>query len=362
MAFPTAVHQLIDYLSWGDAVSNHTRLLRDLLRSWGISSEVYVLDCDPELVQECLPLNRCHPGRDDWLIYQYSLDSPLTEFALARAKQTFLSYHNITPPSFFAVFDPRFAARLQRAVNDLGRMRGLAGAISVSRYNCRQLEELGFNHVRYVPLLYLSNDLLSSEGNLQGRRLYKGLKGDPRTILFVGRIAPNKRVEHVILAFAYYQKLVEPDSRLCLVGASPHPIYQAYLDMLVESLELTDRVVFAGKVPLRAGFGAYYRASDVFLCLSEHEGFGVPLVESMYFDVPVIAYKAGAVPETLGDSGILVTEKRNDLIGELINLLVSDSALRHQVVRKQRERLAAFERGIIENQIKAWLESLDASG
>jgi glycosyltransferase involved in cell wall biosynthesis len=358
MAYPAAVHQIIHRLAWGDATSNHARLLRGLLRGWGIHSEIYVLSCETSLSGECRPLGAFQPGPRAWLIYQYSLDSPLTEFALAHADRAWLSYHNVTPAHFFAPFDPSFAGRVARARRNLEGLAGLAGALSVSHYNCQELSELGFSRVCYLPLLFSLEGLRASAESPAGRRLRARLEDGGPTILFVGRVSPNKRFEDLIRAFYYYHTLVEPGARLLLVGASPHGAYQAYLDMLVESLGLAESVVFAGRVAEADGFGAYYRAADVFLCLSEHEGFGVPLVESMQFDVPVVAYKAGAVPETLGDSGILVTEKRYDVIGELLYCLVSDPGLREQVIRKQRERLAAFEQGVVEGQIKAWLESL----
>jgi glycosyltransferase involved in cell wall biosynthesis len=359
MAYPMAIHQVIDYLSCADATSNHTRLLRDMLRNWGICSEIYVLGYDPRVAGDCRLLRECRPAPRDWLIYQYSLDSPLTEFALAHAGQTILSYHNITPPHFFSFFDPRFAARLQRAMSDLERMSGLVGAVSGSHYNCRQLKELGFSPVAHIPLLFSLDALAASAMGPRGRSVYKELSDGRHNILFIGRVAPNKRIEHLIRAFHYYHQLVEPASRLLLVGASPHGVYQAYLDMLAESLGLTASVTFVGGVPMAEGFGAFYQAADVFLCLSEHEGFGVPLVESMYFDLPVIAYKSSAVPETLGDCGVLVTEKRYDVIAELIHNLVIDQALRQQVIRKQRERMAAFDQAVVESQIRAWVESLE---
>jgi hypothetical protein len=240
MAYPTAIHQIIDYLSWGDATSNHARLLRDVLGSRGIRSEIYARGCDPHVASHCRPPRECRPGQEDWLIYQYSLGSPLTEFALAHAERTILSYHNITSPHFFTAFDPRFAVRLECAIHDLQRMKGLVGAVSVSHYNCRYLEELGFSPVTHIPLLFSLDELGASATSPGGRCLYKQLD----------------------------------DGR--------HNILQAYLDMLVESLDLIDSVTFAGRVPLVEGFGAFYPSADVFLCLSEHEGFGVPLVESMY--------------------------------------------------------------------------------
>lgn len=354
-----ALHQIIDYMSWGDAISNHTLLLRNLLRSWGIHSEIYTCGCDPHMATVCRPLRECQLARDDWLIYQYSLDSLMTEFALAHPAQTILNYHNITPPHFYEAFDSSFAARLQHAIHDLERLRDLAGAVSESRYNCEQLEEMGFSPVTHIPLLFSLDELKDSAASPRGRRLYKQLADGQQNILFIGRIAPNKRFEHLIHAFHYYHRLIQPASRLLLLGASPHGIYQAYLDMLVESLGLTDSVTFAGRVPLDEGFGAFYQAADVFLCLSEHEGFAVPLIESMDFDLPVIAYGSSAVPETMGDSGVLLTEKRYDVIGELIYNLLTDLPLRQQINRKQRERLVAFNPAVVKSQVKAWVESLE---
>ena len=359
MSNPETIHQIIDRLTWGDATSNHALLLRDLLRTWGMHSEIYTLGCDPRLRNECRPLRECRVNQHTWVLYQYSLDSPLTEFALDHAGRTVLNYHNITPAHFFTPFDSRFARRLQRAKHDLRCMTWLAGAISESHHNCAQLEALGFAPVTHVPLLFSLDALRTSATRPQGQRLCQQFVHDRQNILFVGRVSPNKRFEHLIQAFYYYHRLVEPESRLLLVGVSPHGSYQAYLDMLVESMGLTDGVVFSGQVSLSAGFGAFYRTADVFLCLSEHEGFGVPLVESMAFDVPVIAFKSTAVPETLGGSGVLVSKKRYDVIGELIYNLVTDQALRQQVIRKQRERLAAFDRATVESRIKSWVESLE---
>jgi glycosyltransferase involved in cell wall biosynthesis len=160
-------------------------------------------------------------------------------------------------------------------------------------------------------------------------------------LLFVGRVVPNKRLEDVILTFYYFKRRVDPQAHLHLVG-SHHQMepYRAYLQALVARLNLPD-VHFEGHVRT-AELVAFYRGADMFLCMSEHEGFGVPLIESMYYGLPVVAYAAAAVPETMGEAGILVEKKDFAGIAELLGLLLADSAWRKRLVRRQREWVRRF--------------------
>ena len=143
---------------------------------------------------------------------------------------------------------------------------------------------------------------------------------DERTnVLFVGRMIPNKRIENVIRSFHAYQQRFNPRSRLLLVGS--HGGFEKYLTMLhqlVATLGVSD-VHFSGHVS-NEELTAYYEAADVFLCASEHEGFCVPLVEAMAADVPVLAYAAGAVPETLGGAGLLFAPKDLEVAAEMLGM------------------------------------------
>jgi glycosyltransferase involved in cell wall biosynthesis len=160
-------------------------------------------------------------------------------------------------------------------------------------------------------------------------------------VLFVGRLVPNKKFEDIILTFYYLKKSIDPQAHLLLVGSTDQmERYLAYLQALVDRLELSD-VIFAGRVS-RKELIAYYDVADVYLSMSEHEGFGAPLLESMYFDLPVLAYDAAAVPETMGNAGILVTHKDHAAIAELISLIAHDDALRARILERQRERWQAF--------------------
>jgi glycosyltransferase involved in cell wall biosynthesis len=175
--------------------------------------------------------------------------------------------------------------------------------------------------------------------------------------LFVGRIIPNKRFEDLIKVFHVYQKYIDPNCRLLLVGESKG--FERYFDALVrtmDELELKD-VVFTGHVDTD-DLAAYYQLADLFLCLSEHEGFCVPLIEAFRFGVPVMAFEAGAVPETLGGAGILIREKRLDEIAEMAHLLVHDSSLREKVVAGQDRVLEAMDQRDDEGLLTGFIEQV----
>ncbi len=157
-------------------------------------------------------------------------------------------------------------------------------------------------------------------------------------LLTVGRVAPNKDIEDVIRIFYVYHRAINPRSRLYVVGPHHLPTYSAALEALVDDLGLGDAVVFPGRA-LGGTLKAYYQAADLYLCTSYHEGLCVPLVESMYFGVPILARRAAAVPETLGDAGVLFTRLGHGEVAEMAHLLLTDQALRAQVVTRQRERL-----------------------
>jgi glycosyltransferase involved in cell wall biosynthesis len=150
---------------------------------------------------------------------------------------------------------------------------------------------------------------------------------------------------------------VRPDSRLLLVGsARGTEIYAEYLSDLVAKLGLSD-VVFAGHVSTEK-LVAYYTSAHVYLSMSEHEGFGVPLLESMHFGVPIIAFKSTAVPETLGGAGMLITSKDYAAVAELIGLLAEDEALRARVIARQRERLQDFSPACVQKRLQQLLQDL----
>jgi glycosyltransferase involved in cell wall biosynthesis len=215
-----------------------------------------------------------------------------------------------------------FAARTELALGD-------------SEFNRRELVEAGFRRTGVLPIVL---DLAVYER--RPAPVIRGLYGDGRrNILFVGRIIPNKRIDDLIRVFAVYQRYLDPHSRLLLVG--DHRGHERYFDRLQEMVRALrlDEVVFTGHVD-DDELLAYYAVSCLFLCLSEHEGYCVPVVEAMHLGVPVLAYDAGAVAETLRGGGILLKQKRPEVVAELMQEVLTNAALRMCVLESQRRAIA----------------------
>ncbi len=161
--------------------------------------------------------------------------------------------------------------------------------------------------------------------------------------LFVGRIAPNKKIEDHIRLAEVYKRYVDTNYRFIFVGRTDAvPTYYATIRaMMVQYQMPADRFWFTGPVP-DEDLAAFYRAASAYISLSEHEGFCVPLVEAMAADVPVLAYAAGAVPETLGGAGVLFSPKDLEYAAEMLGAIAFDVPLRRGLIAGQRARREAF--------------------
>lgn len=335
------VHQMIVGVMPQDAITEHAFTLREALRGWGYNSEIYTKGIHPALSKEVLSYTRYRPRRGDRdiLIFHYSTGSDVSDYVRSLPVHLIMLYHNVTPAEYFRDLDRQYFEEADKGRAELETLKDAVDlALADSEFNRQELERRGYPRTGVLPI-FLDEERYNRPPD-QG--LLDSFQGDGYTnLLFVGRIVPNKRQEDVIKVF-YYYKRINPRARLFLVGpvrdrAEP---YRRWLEDVVAYLNLPD-VHFCGYVPFEALL-AYYRLAHVFVCMSEHEGFCKPLVESMYFDVPIMAYDATAVPYTLGGAGILVREKRYDAVAEMINLLVTDADLRQRIIAGQRERLRHF--------------------
>lgn len=332
------IDQLVPAYHRGDAIGDEATYLRRFFLSQGYESEIYRLSSDRSLEGESKDFSAFSgTSSGDISILHFALPSPLTGAFRDLPSKKVLIHHNVTSPRFFAGYSDEMV-RIAR----LGReeLRSLAGAVDVSladsTFNARELVELGFREPQVFPL-YVDFDKYRQPMNAFLHRLFR----DGRTnILFVGRVAPNKKIEDLIRVAFYYKKFISPLVRLVIVGKTESlPAYYRALVRLADDFLLTsEEMVFAGHLPDDEMF-ALYRAADVFLSMSEHEGFCLPLVESMIFDLPIVAYDSTAVPDTLDGCGILLQEKRVDRAAELLNVLVRDGTVREKIVLAQRERL-----------------------
>lgn len=354
----TEVHQMLQTLAVNDAIGNEVIEIRDLLRSNGYVSNIYAQHIVPELKKKCLHYTEYSKtsSRDNILIFHHSIDSDVTDYVRLLPDRKVMRYHNITPGDFMARYDLALAHRLTKARNEL---RELAGAFDLalgdSAYNADELRAAGFKKTGVLPIL-LNADRLNGAPDAS---VIKALSDGLVNVLFVGRIAPNKRVEDVIKAFCFYQRHINPSSRLVLAGMHDYSSYFGFLEGLVDELSVKN-VIFTGRVP-QSSLIAYYRTAAVFLLMSEHEGFCVPLVEAMHFNLPVLAFASSAVPETLGNGGILFREKRCEEVAELMDLVLTDEDIRRRITEAQRIRLKDFDREKTGESLISFIEAVRAS-
>jgi glycosyltransferase involved in cell wall biosynthesis len=268
-----------------------------------------------------------------------------------------LQYHNITPAAFFADYDPQLfrLASLGRA-----ELRTLAGQVDLalgdSEFNRQELERLGFSPTGVLPIAVDTDRITSAPRTPSIERIL----GDGLiNILFVGRIVPNKRIDDHIRLAEVYKRYVDSYYRFVFVGRydGVPRYYDAVRALILQYRMLPERFLFTGAVSDRE-LAAYYRWADVYVSLSEHEGFCVPLVEAMAADVPVLAYAAGAVPETLGGAGVLFDPKDLEFAAEAIGSLVYDRTVRSNVIAGQRKRLEDFTLPRIESRLLGVLAPL----
>ncbi|MBF5045582.1 MULTISPECIES: glycosyltransferase [Myxococcaceae] len=333
-----AIHQFHSGSAYGDAVTNSMLLTQGLLRQLGYRSEIYVEHVAPELASQLRPYRSYQPQPGDALLVHHSMGHDLEDWLLKLPVTRILVYHNITPSHFFAPESPlrAYAEKGRRQLETL--RRAVAASICVSAYNAAELEALGYENIHVVPLLFDPERMLRAPWNAalaaeQARRF---------TVLFVGRVSEHKGIDDVIRAFAAFSRMHEREAQLVLVGGyDPDSPYYLRLQELVGALGLEGRVLFTGKVPTADLYG-WYRAARAFVCMSDHEGFGVPLIEAMVFGVPVLAYASSSIPGTLSGAGILLEKKDPAMVAGLLQVLAEDRPLRTAVLETQRARVQDF--------------------
>jgi len=351
------INQWVPAAHRGDAIGDSARRVRDILRAANHESELYALTIDEDLRDDVRPFSDAAARQGHVTIFHFALPSPMTEAFAGLGGLRVLQYHNITPAAFFAPYD----AQLFRLAA-LGRqdLRSLAGRVDLalgdSEFNRQELEALGFDRTGVMPIAVNTGRLTAAPR----RPALEKILGDGLiNFLFVGRIVPNKRIEDHIRLAEMYKRYIDSYYRFIFVGRYDGlPRYYAMVRaLIVQYRMLPERFIFTGGVP-DDDLAAYYRWADAYISLSEHEGFCVPLVEAMATDVPVLAYAAGAVPETLGGAGVLFSPKDFEFAAEMLGTLVYDRPVRDRIIEGQRRRVRDFAPDRIEGHLKGVLATL----
>jgi glycosyltransferase involved in cell wall biosynthesis len=307
------VHQFHAGSASGDAITNAMLLLRARLRAAGYESEIYVEHLAPELAGTLLPLDALPRQADHVLLVHHSMGHRRFAEVTASPAPKVLIYHNITPPELLGADDGlRQAARLGRA--QLRQWRDLVvTALADSAFNALELRQLGFPSVAEATLLFDTEALLA-RAEATPRR-----KDQPFTVLFVGRMVASKGQAALVEAFAAFAPAYAREHgaapRLVLAGAHGGGADPALREVLqrVDAHRLGGQVIVTGKLDDDA-LRDWYARADLYVSLSRHEGFGVPLVEALAQGLRVVALAAAAVPYTLGGHGTLVADDTPELV------------------------------------------------
>jgi glycosyltransferase involved in cell wall biosynthesis len=355
------INQWVPAAHRGDAVGDNARALRDLFRRAGHRSDVFALTVDADLEGDVKPWHGRDARDGDVTLLHFAMPSPMTDAFASLPGARVLCYHNVTPSHFFAPYDAGLAGLTARGRQELETLVGRVDlALGVSEYNRQELEEVGFDEPTGVlPLLI---DLTRLSAAHERPALERLLQDGLANILFVGRIAPNKKIEDHIRLAETYKRYIDAHYRFIFVGKTDAvPYYYESIRGLVTSYRmLPERFWFVGQAT-NDDLSAYYRNAHAYVSLSEHEGFCVPLVEAMATDVPVLAYGAAAVPETLGGAGVTFNPKDLEYAAELLGALIYDEPLRQQIIAGQRRRLKDFRPERVEPRVFAALTPVGVS-
>ena len=349
-----AIHQLVHTLTWGDAISGEVLALQQVLREAGRPSEIYAINVDPRFKAGAHDYRTLDGGFGGEVILHYSLGSPLNGlYAKLRAASRTLIYHNLTPARWFCGVNPRIVADIEKGLQELPGLCALSSRlIADSGFNAGELQALGFKAgVLELPIDPARWSVAANPGVLSL------LRNDPALhMLHVGRLAPNKCLEDIVRIFHFLHQYINPESRLWMAGLDiDTELYSFSLKRLVRELDLMDVVHFTGRMA-DSEVRALYQGASVYVCMSEHEGFCLPVVEAMHFGLPVVAFASSALPETVKDGGVLVSEKRHAEIAELIQEIYANVELRDKLVAAGRRRVAALSfEGFKENVLRIFI-------
>ena len=328
------VIQLTHSIIPGDGVSNCVCYIQNILNLAGIDNYIYARYADESLCNdrlgEFVNLDELGIQDEDIIIYHMYTDTLLNVQVERLNNKKILIYNNNTEPILYRDTDRMTMKQCLAGILDAGQTRGrYLCAIVPSQFNKQCLVDMGWDEksVEVIP------GIVIKDNQQQVPCSYNNEDGDVTTMLFVGRVTPNKKFEDIIDVFAHYGKEYNEKCQLIFAG---NIIYKNYYDALCKYIQEKhiDNVIFKGKVSDEELINIYNKA-DVFLCMSEHEGFGMPIIEAMQHNIPVVAYDSTAVRETVSDGGILLDNKEASVWCEYIYRLKHDVEYRNQIIDRQ---------------------------
>ena len=361
------VDQVLPTFGYYDAIGIDNRSIRDLLRSKGFASDIFAEE--GVMPGECRYLSEYSPyaSKGNLLIHHFSIGSLVPYYLMGAASTKITRYHNITPSKYFPYAHTSLAkSKCEQGRQQFPLIKNLSDYYwADSAYNAHELDEYNFTNGSVLPLMRNYKKLLDIQ---PCEKMTEFLQRDKRkTILFVGRVVPNKAHHDLLFLLKQYYQFIGKDVRLICVGMMDSYYGGVLLKQLAidwglrtsiyKPFSIHSDVIFTGSVNDHE-LASFYQHADVFVCMSDHEGFCVPLVEAMNFKIPILAHKAAAVPETLGNGGLLVDKnKPTEALSGLVSLLNDQSEI-DKYSTLSYERGKAFDWENLEKQFSQRLDSV----
>jgi len=351
------VFQVLNALVYGDGVGNDVIGKHHLLEKMGYKSEIYCKWIDEKCSQYFNDISNLKVQPSDIILHHYTGFSYVANEVLESKCTKVLVYHNITPPEFFDKSSRDYEECKKGLVQIKEIAKNYDFLVCDSDFNLESLKRLGVQRDADILPILIDFGSIESYKTSQAADI-SGMVN----FLFVGRIAPNKKQENVIAVFDYYFNYIDANSRLIFVGNyQQESKYYQSLFRLYNRLSCRNNVVFAGRMD-NDGLYNHYANADIFLCMSEHEGFCIPLIESMYFGVPTLAYDSCAVGSTMGDAGVLLKGKNPEAIAKLCHTILTRREIRDCIIKKQDKRAESFSEKSITEQLRLLLNKWSAGG
>ncbi|MBN1875288.1 MAG: glycosyltransferase [Anaerolineae bacterium] len=351
--------QFTPIVNQGDAMSGQVVAIHRALEAANIKSFVYTntLGNDDSIPKHLYSEYKAHP--DNVILLNYGGRAGFEDKVLQLPGRVFVYYHNVTPPHFFARINMPWTGALARGRDSLPELAHFGG-VAATEYNRQEMLRAGFRNVHVLPY-FLDFERFTQAANTPAAReiIAQYRQPDITYWLHVGRIVPNKRIEDIVRAFYVYHEYFNANSNLLLVGsAEGFDAYYHPLQEWIANLGLTQAVKFIGQVNDRNQVAGFYKLADLYMCMSEHEGFCIPLLEAMVHEVPVIAFRSTGVTYTMGNAGVMVDDKTPTVLAAAAHLLCSNAAYRGKIIEEQLTQTRVWHPDKALEALYAWLETL----
>lgn len=349
------INQLAANLSFGDAISNEMVEIYKTLKRKGYKTRIFAQYLDPRMKQYFTHFSEYKGDKNNTLIFHASIGGEIFDYIKNLPDKKIMIYHNMTPAHFFEGYNDTLCKLLSEG---RAHVKQLAPHIDLgvgdSDFNRKELEEYGYAKTDVFPILFNPAKYdVPSVNSIETEMSKHGTN-----ILFVGRYSPNKKQDDVIKTFYIYKTYFNPDSHLHLIGNyDGSELYYLQLQALVRRLGLEESVTLHSHVSSEE-LVTFYRNADAFLCMSEHEGFLVPILESFHFNVPFFGFHAGAVPETAANGGVIFKEKDFYKIAESMDEVLKNKNRKTELIERQRNRLRDFGHDKLEEKLTRLIQSV----